>query len=69
MSTAAATADPAPACIACARSAQQLQGMPERWECSHVACPLRKHLTAAPTARQLRLASDGCWRQRFTPDD
>jgi hypothetical protein len=43
--------------------------MPERWECSHVACPLRRPLTAAPTDRQLRLGGDGCWRQRLTQED
>lgn len=59
----------APACNTCTRNAQQLQGMPERWECSHVACPLRKPLTAAPTAQALRLASDGCWRRGFIPHD
>lgn len=70
MSNAAPHPTPAaPACASCTRTAQQLQGMPERWECSHVACPLRRPLTAAPTPRPLRQDGDGCWRSRFTYDD
>ncbi len=54
-------------CSTCTRSALQLAGMPERWECAHVACPLRRTLTAGPGDRPQRLDADGCWRRGARP--
>lgn len=59
----------APACHCCQRSDQQLEGMPERWECSHLHCPLRRPLTAAPGNNPVHLAADGRWRRGARPQE
>lgn len=58
------TGDDEPGCPVCTRSAFRLQAVPHVWECSHMACPFRRPVTAAPAERALRCDPDGCWRQR-----
>lgn len=52
-------------CSTCGRSAQLMEGMPERWECSHVDCPHRRQVTAAPPeGNHFAREGSGCWRVR-----
>lgn len=58
--------DNGPGCTQCARSAQQLASLARGfWECSHVACPQRRPVTAAPpTGNELAYEGSGCWHVR-----
>lgn len=52
-------------CNQCRRTAQQLASLATSWwECSHVDCPQRKPVTAAPPPRSSELDAEtsGCWR-------
>lgn len=53
-------------CRLCSRSAQQLAGLARAWwECSHVDCPQRKRVTAAPPedgTESMGRDGSGCWR-------
>lgn len=54
----------APGCAECHLSHAQLQARAKTWwECSHVSCPQRKALTAAPPRADAFAAEGaGCWR-------
>lgn len=55
-------------CTHCQRSPGQLESVRSgAWECSHVECPYRRHVTAAPPDRDsepLAFEGSGCWRVR-----
>lgn len=56
----------APGCAVCQLTEPQLAARGEAWwECSHVACPQRKTLTAAPPhdgTEAMGADGSGCWR-------
>lgn len=53
-------------CRVCHRTGPQLTALRRGfWECSHVDCPCRKPITAAPpTGRELEGEHSGCWHVR-----
>ena len=56
-------------CSVCNRNAAQLAALQTGgwWECSHVACPGRKPITAAPPqdgTEAMGRDGSGCWRMK-----
>lgn len=53
-------------CTECQRGPGQLESIRNgNWECSHVACPHRRQVTAAPPdTDSFAFESSGCWRVR-----